>query len=75
MGKPTYSQKESEAMKIHPLEPASTDLAHFQLHTAALFLDRTNGLNQLADKHRRLQRLATRARHERRWKKEEERFV
>lgn len=75
MGKPTYLQKESEAMKIHPVEPASTDLAHFQLHTAARFLDRTNGLNQLADKHRRIQRLATRARHERRWKKEEERFV
>ncbi len=75
MGKPTYSQKKSKAMKIHPVEPASTDLAHFQLHTAARFLDRTNGLNQLADKHRRLQRLATRARHERRWKKEEERFA
>lgn len=75
MGKPIYSQKKSEAMKIHPVEPASTDLAYFQLHTAARFLDRTNGLNQLADKHRRIQRLATRARHERRWKKEEERFV
>ncbi|WP_414615565.1 hypothetical protein [Stenotrophomonas geniculata] len=73
MGKSTYSQKENEAMKIHPREPASTDLAHFQLHTATRFLDRTNGLNQLADKHRRIQRLATRARHERRWKKEEER--
>ena len=57
MGKPTYPQKESEDMKIHPVEPASTDLAHFQLHTAARFLDRTNGLNQLADKHRRIQRL------------------
>ncbi|HEL5320874.1 TPA: hypothetical protein UOJ11_000507 [Stenotrophomonas maltophilia] len=75
MGKPTYPQKESDDMKIHPVEPASTDLAHFQLHTAARFLDRTNGLNQLADKHRRNQRLATRARHERRWRKEEERFV
>ena len=75
MGKPTYPQKESDDMKIHPVEPASTDLAHFQLHTAARFLDRTNGLNQLADKHRRIQRLAPRARHERRWKKEEERFV
>lgn len=74
MGKPTYPEK-SEDMKIHPVEPASTDLAHFQLHTAARFLDRTNGLNQLADKHRRLQRLATRARRERRWKKEEERFA
>ncbi len=75
MSKPTYPHKESEGMKIYPAAPASTDLAHFQLHTAARFLDRTNGLNQLADKHRRLQRLTTRARHERRWKKEEERFA
>ena len=60
-------------MKIHPTSSASNDLAHFQLSTAALFLDRTNGLNQLAGKHKRIQRLAARARHERRWKKEEER--
>ena len=66
MGKPTYPQKESDDMKIHPVEPASTDLAHFQIHTATQFLDCTNGLNQLADKHRRIQRLATRARYERR---------
>lgn len=75
MSKPTYPQKESKDMKIHPIETASTDLGHFQLHTAARFLDRTNGLNQLADKHRRIQRLANRARHERRRKKEEERFA
>ncbi len=47
-------------MKIHPVEPASTDLAHFQIHTATQFLDCTNGLNQLANKHRRIQRLDTR---------------
>lgn len=75
MGKSPYPQKESEGMKIHPVEPASNDLTHFQLHTAMQFLDRTNGLNQLADKRRRIQRLATRARHERRWNKEEERFA
>lgn len=62
-------------MKIHPTDPARNDLAHFQLHTAMQFLGRTNGLNQLADKHRRIQRLATRARCERRWNKEEERFA
>lgn len=60
-------------MKIYPIVAPTNDLANFQLHTAARFLDRTNGLNQLADKYRRLQRLATRARHERRWKKEAER--
>jgi len=60
-------------MKIHPIETASNDLAQFQRHTADLFLDRTNGLDHLAGKHRRLQRLAARARHERRWKKDEER--
>lgn len=62
-------------MKIHPTETARNDLAHFQLQTAPQLLDRTNGLNQLADKHRRIQRLATRARREGRWKKEEERFA
>lgn len=78
MDKPTYPQiqkKESPRMKIHPTEAARNDLAHFQLHTAPQLLDRTNGLNQLADKHRRIQRLATRARRERRWNKEEERFA
>jgi len=62
-------------MKIHPIESASNDLVQFQRHTAALFVDRTNGLNQLANKHRRLQRLAARARHERRWKKDEEHYL
>lgn len=62
-------------MKIHPVETTSGDLVQFQRYTAALFLDRTNGLNQLAEKHRRLQRLAERARHERRWRKDEERYA
>lgn len=57
-------------MKIHPKPNPNADLAHFQLHTAALLLRSTHGLARLAIKAQRLQRLAARACHERSWKDE-----
>lgn len=59
-------------MKINPQPtPDRNDLAAYQLATAPRLRDPTNGMDQLAGKAARLHRLATRARKERRWKKEE----
>ncbi|WP_443096666.1 hypothetical protein ACTT2I_10545 [Stenotrophomonas sp. PUT21] len=64
-------------MKISPavIPMTITDLAAYQLFTAPLTRDATNGMDHLADKVRRLRRLAGKARAERRWKKDEERFA
>lgn len=64
-------------MKIFPaaMPMTVTDLAAYQLFTAPLLRDATNGMDHLADKARRLRRLASKARAERRWKKDEERFA
>lgn len=59
-------------MKIYShISPRHTDLAAYQLAAAPRLRDPTNGMDQLAGKAARLQRLATRARKERRWNNQE----
>lgn len=64
-------------MKIFTKRPtdAIADVASFQLLTPSLTFDRSNGLDRLVTKQQRVARLAAKARAERRWKNEQERFA
>lgn len=51
------------------------DVASFQLMTSSLTADHSNGLDRLVTKRQRVARLAAKARAERRWKNDQERFA